>query len=242
VSEGEDPKPPWQHLIGQLEIARERGQTTYALEGLRAVRAQAAEQGDLEAVGLATAHIVVCLKHLYQNTGTHSHLLTMEKELKQALALPVSDWFKAVFLMRYADVECERGNFQQAEFCCREAHSLTSKNSHAEAECLGRWAYAKTLLGELSEAEDLFALATKIIAEHKDPRTFQRVTLESGLLARRIKLCLARKRYASAAKCFLRGYSLAWEYRLIYGMPQRVRQYHQGLCRAVGSTLRLNLK
>ncbi len=238
MSEGEDPKPPWQHLIGRLEIARERGQTTYALEGLRAVRAQASEQGDLEAVGLATAHIVVCLKHLYQNTGTHSHLLIMEKELKQALALPISDRFKAVFWMRYADIECERGNFKQAEFCCREAHSLTSKNSHAEAECLGHWAYAKTSLGELSEAEALFARATTIIAGNDGPRTFQRVTLESGLLARRIKLCLARKQYACAVKCFIRGYSLAWEYRLRYRMPQRVRQYHQGLCRAVKLTLK----
>jgi hypothetical protein len=74
VSEGEGLKLPWQHVIGQMEIARERGHTTYALEGLRAIRAAAAEQVNLEAVGLATAHIVVCYKHLYQNTRMHTHL------------------------------------------------------------------------------------------------------------------------------------------------------------------------
>jgi hypothetical protein len=64
VSGGEGLKSSWQHAIGQMEIARERGQTIYALEGLRAIRSKAVEQENLEAVGLATAHIVVCYKHL----------------------------------------------------------------------------------------------------------------------------------------------------------------------------------
>jgi tetratricopeptide (TPR) repeat protein len=162
VSEGEDPKSHWQQVIEELEIARERGQSKYALERLRAIRSKATEQGNLEAVGLATAHIVVCYKHLYQNTGSDTYLLTMENELKQALALPVSDPIKAVFWMRCSDIEYERGSFEQAEFCCRQAHSLINKNSHAEAECLGRWGYAKTKLGELIEAEDLFARAATI--------------------------------------------------------------------------------
>jgi tetratricopeptide (TPR) repeat protein len=220
-----------------MEIARERGHTTYALEGLRAIRSKAVEQENLEAVGLATTHIVVCYKHLYQNTGIHTHLLTMENELKQGLALPVPDRFKAVFWMRYSDIECERGNFDQAQFCFRQAHFLISKNSHAEAECLGRWAYIKTMLGELSSAEELFATATTIMAGRKGLRTFQRVTLESGLLARRIPLCLAQRRYASAVKCFIRGYWLAWEYRFQYRMPQRVRQYHRAIRRAISSLL-----
>jgi hypothetical protein len=99
VSEGEGLTSSWQHVIGQLEIARERGQTAYALEGLRAIRSKAVEQENLEAIGLATAHIVVCYKHLYQNTGIYTHLLTMENELKQGLALAVPDRFKAVFWM-----------------------------------------------------------------------------------------------------------------------------------------------
>jgi hypothetical protein len=237
VSEGEGLKSPWQHAIEQMEIARERGQTTYALKGLHAIRAAGAEQENLEAVGLATAHIVVCYKHLYQNTGINTHLLTMENELKQGLALPVPDRFKAVFWMRYSDIECERRNFEQAQFCCRQAHLLISKNSHAEAECLGRWAYIKTMLGELSRAEELFASATTIIAVSEGLRTFQRVTLESGLFARRIPLCLAQRRYASAVKCFIRGYWLALEYRFRYRMPQRVRQYHRGIRRAISSFL-----
>lgn len=224
-------------VICEMEIARERGQTTYALEGLRAIRSKAVEQENLEAIGLATAHIVVCYKHLYQNTGIHTHLLTMEKEVKQGLVLSVPDRFKAVFWMRYSDIECERGNFEQAQFCCRQAHFLIRKNSHSEAECLGRWAYIKTMLGELSRAEELFASATTIFAVSEGFRTFQRITLESGLLARRIPLCLAQKRYASAAKCFVRGYWLAWEYRFRYRMPQRVRQYHRGIRGAISSLL-----
>lgn len=237
MSGDEGLKSSWQHAIGQMEIARERGQATYALEGLRAIRSKAVEQENLEAVGLATAHIVVCYKHLYQNTGIHMHLLTMENELKQGLALPVPDRFKAVFWMRYSDIECERENFDQAQFCCRQAHFLISKNSHAEAGCLGRWAYIKTMLGELSRAEELFASATTITAVSEGLRTFQRVTLESGLFARRIPLCLAQRRYASAVKSFIRGYWLAWEYRFRYRMPQRVRQYHRAIRRAISSLL-----
>jgi len=134
VNQGEDPKSHWQQVIGELEIARERGQSKYALERLCAIRSKAAEQGNLEAVGLATAHIVVCYKHLYENTGSATYLLTMENELKQALALSVSDPLKAVFWMRRSDIEYERGSFKQAEFCCRQAHLLINKNSHAEAE------------------------------------------------------------------------------------------------------------
>jgi hypothetical protein len=31
--------------------------------------------------------------------------------------MPVSDSLKAVFLMRYADLECERGNLKSATLC-----------------------------------------------------------------------------------------------------------------------------
>jgi len=34
VNQGEDPKSHWQQVIGELEIARERGQSKYALERL----------------------------------------------------------------------------------------------------------------------------------------------------------------------------------------------------------------
>ncbi|HEY2390209.1 MAG TPA: hypothetical protein VGK22_03475 [Candidatus Angelobacter sp.] len=232
----------WQALIGQMEIARERGQTAYAMEGLSQIRTKAIEQGNWEAVGLATAHIIVCYKHLYQNTGSGCYLLTMEDELKQALTLLISDSLKAAFWMRWSDIEYERGSFSQAESCCRQAHLLIEKNTYAEAECLSRWGYAKTKLGALREAEDLFARATEIIAGIGGPRTFRQVTLESGLFARRTQLCLAQKRYVEAVRCFIRGYMLAWEYRLRYGMPQRVRQYHQRLFRAFQPALKRNDK
>lgn len=212
-----------------MEIAREHGQTAYALESLSEIRAKATEQGNWEAVGLATAHIIVCYKHLYQNTRSGSHLLTMEDELKQAFALPVSDSLKAVFWMRWSDIEDQRGSFSQVESCCRQAHLLIEKNSYAEAECLGRWGYAKTKLGALLEGENLFVRATEIIAGIGGPRTFRQVTLESGLFTRRTQLYFAQKRYIKAVQCFIRGYMLAWEYRLRYGMRQRVPTISSGI-------------
>jgi len=90
------------------------------------------------------------------------------------------------------------------------------------------------MMGHLIEAEALFARAEKIIAEAKGPRTFRRITLKSGLLVRRVRLLLVQKRYGRAILHFCRGYFLAWEYRLRYGMPQRVKQYH----RVIISTLK----
>jgi hypothetical protein len=45
---------------------REHGQTESALAALCVIRSKASNDGNLEAVGLASA---LCYKHLYQNTG-----------------------------------------------------------------------------------------------------------------------------------------------------------------------------
>lgn len=163
---------------------RERGGTRQALEGLCAIRAKAAMGGHLEAASLATAHIIVCYKHLYQNTNAETYLLQMEAELEHALASPLPDGFKAIFWMRCADVECERGNFHRAEFLCDRAYHMIEKSGYAEAECLGRSAHVKTMLGKLTEAENSFERAIEIISGMHSPKSFRSVTLESGLLAR----------------------------------------------------------
>jgi hypothetical protein len=225
--------------IEQAELARERGETESALAALCAIRSKAAIDGNLEAVGLASTHIVVCYKHLYQNTGAEINLLKMETESEQALALPLPDRLKAVLWMRRSDVACERGDFAQAETFGQRAYDLAEKHSYAEADCLGRLAFAKTMSGKLTEAESLFARATDILAGMPGPTTFRHVTLKSGLLARRTMLALGQKRYQNAVKHFICGYLLAWEYRIRYGMPQRVRQYHRGLWQAMKQRLQL---
>jgi hypothetical protein len=235
----DDLREPLMASIEEAELVRERGETERALESLCAIRAKAAKDGDLEAVGLASAHIVVCYKHLYQKTGAAINLLKMETESEQALALPLPDRLKAVFWMRRADVACERREFDQAEVFGQRGYDLVEKHSYAEVDCLGRLAHAKTMSGKFTEAESFFARATDILAGMPSHRTFHRVTVESGLLARRTKLALNQKRYASAVRHFIRGYLLAWEYRIRYGMPQRVKQYHRGLWRAISSILRL---
>jgi hypothetical protein len=78
VSEGEDSKPPWQHLIGQLEIARERGQTGYALEGLCAVRMQAAEQGST----------LILLRRIATLTPNKSGMVTLPMKRLLCLSQP----------------------------------------------------------------------------------------------------------------------------------------------------------
>jgi hypothetical protein len=113
--------------------------------------------------------------------------------------------------MHCADVECERGNFHRAEILCDRAYYMVEKNGYAEAECLGRSAHVKTMLGELTEAENPFERAIKIIKGMHGPKSFRSVTLESGLLARWTNLSLAQKRYTIAAKHFIRGYLLARE-------------------------------
>lgn len=228
----------WQHRIRQLEVVRESGKTAGALAGLCAIRSEASAEGNNEGVALATAHIIVCYKHLYQNTGNKTYLFELEHELKRGLALPVPAHFKAVFWMRFSDLECERKDYGQADLCCQQAYSSIDRGTPAESECLGRWAYVKTMLGELAAAESLFTRATNIIGRTKGARTFERVTLECGLMARRIQLCLAQRRYIRAAACFIHGYALAWEYRLRYGMPQRVRQYHRAIYGSVAALLK----
>jgi hypothetical protein len=125
VSDGEDPKSSWQQVIRELEIARERGQSTYALERLCAIRSKAIEQGNLEAVGLATAHIVVCYKHLYQNTGSNTYLLTMENELKDALACRFQIRLKQCFGCDALTLNANAGAFNKQNFAVgRHIHSL----------------------------------------------------------------------------------------------------------------------
>jgi hypothetical protein len=58
----------------------------------------------------------------------------------------------------------------------------------------------------------------RLLLQSRGPRLFQRVTLQSGLLARETRLFLRQKRYAKALAYFLKCYSLAWEYRIRFGM------------------------
>jgi hypothetical protein len=74
---------PWCQQIEEKEIARERGKIDYALQGFSTIRSNAAEARDLDAVALATAQIVICYKHLFQNTGMPAHRMQMENELSE---------------------------------------------------------------------------------------------------------------------------------------------------------------
>jgi tetratricopeptide (TPR) repeat protein len=235
MSSRDDQESSLRNRLKRFEKAREQGQTSHALEGFRAVRQEAAKKGDTEIVALATAHMVVCYKHIYQNTKGQSSLLLMEAEIKQALSLLCSKDIKTVLLLRYADLECERGNLIEAESFCRQADQLIIKGGQSEAECLRRWAQCKTLLGKLAEAEQLLNRSAEIVKKLGAPKTFESVSFECGLLAHHARLSFAQRRYAAAAKHFCQGYVLAWEYRLRYGMPQRVTQYHRGLFQALGA-------
>jgi hypothetical protein len=228
-------KNRWSQLIEKMEIVRERGDIKSALEGLRNIREEAVEEADLESAGLATAHIVVCHKHLYQNTGCQSHLLQMEAELQRGMTLEVADSLKVVFWMRLADLECERSNFEQAEFLCQHACDVVAKGGPSEAEVLNRLAHVKARSGKLADAEALFVRAAAIMAEDRGRRTFRQVTLRSGIHARRALLAVAQRRYWSAIAHLATGYLLAWEYRIRFGMPNRLRQYHRPIGRIIRS-------
>lgn len=227
--EHENPKPRWSVLIERAEIDRERGKTEQALEALESIRSEASAAGDAEMVGLATAHIVLCYKHLYQNTANKLFLSKMETEIDRALALPIQDQHKAVFWLRRCDIESERGDFSRAEAFCKRACDLVEKNGGAEAEYLGHLAEVKTMIGKFTEAENLFTQAISILNTTRDLRPFHRVTLKCGLLARQTRLEMAQGRLVATLWCFLRGYRLAWVYKVRYGMGQRVLQYHAAL-------------
>jgi len=219
----------WTVRIEQAEIERELGKADRALDVLAVIRSEALREKDWHVVASATGHILVCYKHLYQNTRNESYLSAMAAEVNWALELPIPEMDKAVLWLRKSDVAFALGNLTDAEALRVQACEMVEKNSLSEAEYLGHLAEVKAMCGKLMEAEYLFGCAATILEGTRRHRSFNQVSLECGMFARRAKLAALQKRYWCASRYFLRGYHLALIYKYRYGMGQRLRQYHDAL-------------
>ncbi len=219
----------WAVRIEQAEIERELGKADRALDALAVIRSEALREKDWHAVASATGHILVCYKHLYQNTRNESYLSDMTAEVNWALELPVPEMDKAVLWLRKSDVAFALGRLTEAEAFRVRACEMVEKNSLSEVEYLGHLAEVKAIRGKLMDAECLFRRAAFILDGIPSHQSFNRVSLECGMFARRAKLAALQKRYWCASRYFLYGYHLALIYKYRYGMGQRLRQYHDAL-------------
>jgi hypothetical protein len=85
------------------------------------------------------------------------------------------------------------GNLTEAEALRFRACEMVEKNSLSEVEYLGHLAEVKGMRGKLMEAECLFRRAVYILDGIRSHRSFNRVSLECGVFARRAKLAALQK-------------------------------------------------
>jgi tetratricopeptide (TPR) repeat protein len=221
-----------QELADKINLAenlRERGRTVESISLLTEVIKEAETTGDNLILASALGHRIVCYKHLYQNTGDEIYLELMEEDIGTGVDLDISENGKAVFYLRYGDVNKLRGYKLLALDCYEMAFDEVKKGGVEECEFAGHYAEALVDAGQWKHANELITEYMELLDSLKDIREFHRCILISGLCARKVKALLAGKRYFSAVWAFFRGYILAWKLKLSYKMPQRLNQYHQQL-------------
>jgi tetratricopeptide (TPR) repeat protein len=211
--------------IERAELLRERGDVNSAFRLLSKVIDDSILDGDVATTATALGQRIACYKIMFQEVKDIIYFEAMEKDLEFGLALPVSESDKAIFFLGKGEVCLFMNDSEEAERFFEKACEVVPKGGFIEAEFNGYLASAKSINGKSKEALRLLDKSLAL-TQQKVPQRFKKISVIAELHLYRICVALSCGKYRAAISSFLKGYLRARWLKLRFGMPQRLKEYH----------------